>query len=760
LFVPITPDPFVGSLLVDTRRPGAQASPATADGKILEVGPVAAGTPLRVPVTGRGGFPAAGVEAVALQLTAIDATVDTHLTVYPTGVDPPPTSSLALAAGQTVQNLVIVEPGADGSVSIANSEGATHLVVHAVGWFPERGGFVPVAWARLTDTRPEGSSVDGRSQAIGPITSGSALQVPVTGRAGLPQTGIGTVVLTVTATNATEPTTLTVYPGGTPHPTVSTLTITPGRTVTNTVITQPGSDGTVTIDASAGSTDVIVDLFGWFPPTTGYTPVTPARLLDTLPDGATIDGLTQRSGAIAARGRLDVPVAGRAGVPVTRIGAVALTLTIVSPTTDGVLAVDPTGREGQQPASIVAPGPTTTRTIISEVGGGSITILNYSKGANHVIVDLVGWFPEQPPLADVTGIATGLHHTCALISDGTVRCWGPNEAGELGNGTDSKSEVPVLVADLTDAVAITAGAGFSCALLGDGTAQCWGKNDYGQLGDGTTTNSDTPVTVVGLTDAVALTTALEHTCARLGDGSVQCWGRNQFGQLGDDTTTDSAAPVTVIGVGAATAISAGGHHTCVLLIDETVTCWGRNEHGELGNGTTTNSAVPVTVIGVGGVGAISAGGRHTCALLTDRTAQCWGSDASGELGNGEVTRSRPPVTVTGLTGAIAITAGFQLTCALLADGTARCWGRNEWGQVGNGSHTPTGGGDEPNAVTLPDTVIGLTGAVAIAPSALHTCALMADGTARCWGNNSFGQVGRYASLIPVTVVADRNPGVA
>jgi len=253
-------------------------------------------------------------------------------------------------------------------------------------------------------------------------------------------------------------------------------------------------------------------------------------------------------------------------------------------------------------------------------------------------------------ITTAVAVAAGYNHACALLANGAIRCWGSNVDGQLGSPStpSSGSSVPVAVSGIAGAVAIATGAYHTCALLQDGTLRCWGRNDQSQLGDGTRTSAASPVRVNGITDAVAVSGGGVHTCAVLRDGTARCWGENEFGQLGDGTTNTASTPVQVVGLTTAAGVSAGWRHACASLADGTVRCWGQNEFGQLGDGTVTNSSTPVAARGIASATAVTAGWwHHSCARLADGTVQCWGTNEWGQFGNGTTTGSTSPVAMNG-----------------------------------------------------------------------------------------------------------------
>ncbi len=267
---------------------------------------------------------------------------------------------------------------------------------------------------------------------------------------------------------------------------------------------------------------------------------------------------------------------------------------------------------------------------------------------------------------------------CASLSDTTVKCWGNNSLGQLGDGTTTNSTTPVSVSGLSGATQVTAGQVHYCALLSDTTVKCWGNSDNGELGNGTQyTNSVTPVMVTGLSGATQITSGYQHSCARLSDTTVKCWGANTWGQIGDGTggaLVVRTTPVSVTGLSQVSKISAGGATTCALLTDATVKCWGMNDAGQVGDGTTTQRTTPQTVSGLSGVVQLTGGAGHMCALLTDTSVKCWGGNSYGQLGNGTTTSSSSPVAVTGLSNVTQLASSDYTTCALLTGGDVKCWG--------------------------------------------------------------------------------------
>lgn len=329
------------------------------------------------------------------------------------------------------------------------------------------------------------------------------------------------------------------------------------------------------------------------------------------------------------------------------------------------------------------------------------------------------------------GIAAGANHTCIISPQRTVKCWGSNESGQLGDGTTTHSSEGVTVLGVNNALALTAGNAHTCALIAGGTMKCWGAGSDGQLGNGALVATSTAVDVIGLEGVVEAAAGSKHTCALLVSGIVGCWGEGGRGQLGTGNTQTSLEASEVATVSGVKKIGSGADHTCAVLANGAVRCWGANESGQLGDGSSQDRLVPVTASVVSAT-AVDAGRAHTCVRVANGTISCWGAGGKGQLGNGHKSDRMVPITVKDLGSAADIAVGEDHSCALAADGTATCWGDNQDGQVGDDSAT--------NRPT-PTQVIGLQGGVDLALGGRHTCAVVGDGGKHCWGLNSSGQLG-------------------
>jgi len=394
--------------------------------------------------------------------------------------------------------------------------------------------------------------------------------------------------------------------------------------------------------------------------------------------------------------------------------------------------------------------------------------------------------------SDVEAIDAGDDHTCAVIRGGGLRCWGINTYGQLGDWTKVARSVPVDSPWFGGGVAdVQAGWGHTCVRTTAGWAKCWGNNEYGQLGFGKLTDIHLPAEdVVNLSGKILDVTADGgQTCALIAGGGAYCWGNNRYGQLGDGTTQKQYAPVAVAGLSTGVSLlKTGWNHTCAVVSGGELRCWGWNYFGQLGEGTTLNRYTPARVQNLtDGVKDIALGWGHTCVVTDLGAVKCWGSNESGQLGDGTWADSKVPLTVIGLapglsptqtaagsptnqpairststhtpsyTGthtpspagsrALAVSMGDVFTCALMSGGVVKCWGNNTYGELGNGTTKNS---------HLPVTVRGLSGEIAtIAAGGAHACALRTDGTVQCWGKNASGQLGggftSNSSNIPVEV---------
>jgi len=255
------------------------------------------------------------------------------------------------------------------------------------------------------------------------------------------------------------------------------------------------------------------------------------------------------------------------------------------------------------------------------------------------------------------GIGDG-PHVCALFPGGQIECWGGDSTGELGNGASNQyaTSTPVAVIGISTAVAVSSGSFGACALLRGGTIKCWGADGVGQLGNGAALAppgfSATPLSVTGISTAIAVSAGANGACALLRGGTIKCWGVNSGGRLGNPTKVYvSLTPVSVSAISTAIAVSTGGNGSCALLHGGTIKCWGSNISGQLGNGSKpyiATSATPLSVKGISTAIALSTGAKDSCALLAGGSVECWGDNTNGALGTGNISAYLYPYSFTPL----------------------------------------------------------------------------------------------------------------
>ncbi|MDI3291746.1 DUF4215 domain-containing protein [Polyangium sp. 15x6] len=381
---------------------------------------------------------------------------------------------------------------------------------------------------------------------------------------------------------------------------------------------------------------------------------------------------------------------------------------------------------------------------------------------------------------------------CVLFANGRAKCWGANENGQLGLGDKQRrgdnpnemgNNLPFLgLGEGRTILSMAPGTVHTCALLDDQTVKCWGGGGAGQVGLGDTLpRGDEPGEMgdilppldlgAGRT-AKAIGSGFAQTCAILDDDTLKCWGYNASGELGLGDTMirgdqpsemGDALPPVALGTGRFAQQIAGGHSfQCAILDDGTVKCWGKNIWGQLGQGDTTQrgdemgemgDALPPTVLGnAGAVLSISTAFGHSCVLLTGGKVKCWGLNVVGALGlgdaafrgdgPGEMGDNLPFVDLGSGKTATRVATGGPCSCAILNDGSVKCWGENDRGQLGLGDKLNRGKAPGEMGDALPAIDLGAgRKARKIAVGGRFACVILDDATVKCWGQNDFGQLG-------------------
>lgn len=374
---------------------------------------------------------------------------------------------------------------------------------------------------------------------------------------------------------------------------------------------------------------------------------------------------------------------------------------------------------------------------------------------------------ESAPVPHIVALDTRGSHSCTLLDNGAVRCWGRNDFGQLGYGNtspvgDDEAADSVGVVQLgARAVGLSVGVSHTCALLETGGVRCWGRNVYGQLGTlsyETIGDDELPSAGVNV-DVGGTVTKLaaggEHTCALLSTGAVRCWGLNVHGQLGYGNTQNVGAvlrPAQAGDVplgGKAVDVVAGRDHTCALLDTGAVRCWGRGQFGALGYGSPSDvgddeSPAQVGDVPLGGPALeLSAGWYHTCARLQSGV-RCWGYGGLGELGtvSTQTIGDDEPASASAIVNlggqAVQLSAGLHHSCAVLGNGKLRCWGYGMDGRLGYANLDNIG--DDETPASAGDVEVGQS-VLSVRAGGAHTCALLADLSVLCWGDGAFGELG-------------------
>ena len=351
---------------------------------------------------------------------------------------------------------------------------------------------------------------------------------------------------------------------------------------------------------------------------------------------------------------------------------------------------------------------------------------------------------DRPPSAKPVQISASAFG-CAVTEQGTVRCWGSNDNGELGadvsKTTFNRVNEPVEVVGLRGAVAVSTGDDFNCALLDTGEVKCWGFNAAGQLGQAkevvdsnSLASSQTPLTVVGLPAAKQIALSGSNACALTQTGTVWCWGDGSSGELGDGVDLTSVGvgahfstkAIQVAGLTGVLDLAAGYDRVCVVTAAHGVKCWG-------GGAASTPTDVDGLTSGVARVatgGANSYAGRALCATMTAGGVSCMASSGADDpvLGRGAstTTPATTPAPVMGLTGQVSmLSIGSGMACAVVAGGV-KCWGKAQ-------HDLNLGAGETLYYSAVPVAVPSLeTGATAVAVGSEIACAI-ADGRLSCWG---------------------------
>lgn len=499
--------PAAGRLL-DTR-----AEATTVDGRFAGIGRLEAGATTTVQIAGRGGVPADAV-AVAVTVTVVDPLAPGFVTVFPCG-PVPNVSTVNVAAGQIIAGSTVAMLDGEGRLCVYSMV-STHVVIDVTGTLGE--GYLPVAPGRILDSRPGFATGDGGSQAMGLLAAGSVTEVQVSGRLGVPD-GSTAAALTATVTGSSSDGYLSVYPCG-PQPLASTVNHRARATVSNSSIVPLDASGKVCV-FTLRAAHVVIDVVGYLSQGSTYAPVVPARVMDTRFDGVSIDHVCEATGRVASGTAASVPIAGRAGVPVSGVGAVVLNVTTLGAKRPGFVTAFVPGTTMPVASTVnFVPQDLVTNSVIAPVDDAGRVALFVNTGS-HLVVDVVGWFPgtaTAAPGATCTGtfvdprqtrqlaVDTSSQSGCALTGASDIRCWTIGGLVRVIIPFDLRFPISGSLVEIAGA------SGQVCGLRTDGSVAC----SYPQFGVYEIPLTDRVVDIVGFGFDVGF-------CAIDVGGGLSCW---------------------------------------------------------------------------------------------------------------------------------------------------------------------------------------------------------------------------------------------
>lgn len=657
---------------------------------------------INVDVASVSGVPR-NARAVAVNLTSLNAQRSGKVTAYAAGSKRPAAAHLSTNRKTTDRSFAIVPINKLGRISLATTA-ETDLVATVVGYFAHDSQYRPTTSTLAFDTRTR------RGGTRGALLPGVSQRVTIPTAARVPRSAEA-VVVSVTASGATKSGSLAVFADGAGYPATTDVSINPHRSVTRTLVVSPSKLGKLQIQSTT-RTHVSVHVVGHFRAKTDLWMIPAKNIVNTK----TKLGLRKQI-APGASGIVDLSTR---GVPAYRGSAAVIRLTTFGAQRAGYANVYQAGYTSPLRSVTIEPGKQHTNTILVPIDSGSVRIKSTAR--THVKMDLVGYLAK--PTLDAGHIAVSEKNQCVASPNGTVKCWGWNRYGQLGNESRESASSPITVPGITDAAHVAPGYDSTCVLHRTKKISCWGRNDEGQLGNGTTIDSFEPVQVAGISNAVELVAGPNWYCARLTTGKVKCWGYNEYGQLGNGTDTRQTSPVFAKIPGKVTSLTAGYRHACAILQSQKLACWGYNSHNQTSTSEFSYIRTPKVHPQIEKVTSVAAGSRFTCATVKSGRVKCWGHNSDGQLGDGSTTSHSRPANVLQLRDVSKVVAGAYHACAVKRNGLLSCWGYGGHGQLGNGST---------NDAYYPQTVANLEVVHDVSAGVKQTCAIRADRKVYCWG---------------------------